>query len=205
MLYFGIFFQKIKKPWVNLLRFGRKTQIVGKFWTFLMKILWKNLIFYFYLGKIVTKNRAFGNNTFFLQQFVRFLGGGGRISPPPPFDCQGKQFISRIQYFSATVCMKDIENKYVNEWVIKTLENCSGIRLNARNSWQINDPTGVRWAGLRHMGIARILVPGELLWGSALWGSGAGEFSKIFKKFLKNIANSSVFWFIFQRISQSMR
>ena len=32
-------------------------------------------------GKFVTKNRAFGNNTIFLQQFFRLRGGGD--SPPP--------------------------------------------------------------------------------------------------------------------------
>ena len=73
--------------------FGRKTQIVGKFWKFLMKILLKIeflfyfILFYFYFlfyffifRKFVTKNRVFGNNTSFLQQFFRFRGGG---FPPP--------------------------------------------------------------------------------------------------------------------------
>ena len=44
------------------------------------------LFFYFYFlfffRKFVTKNRAFGNNTIFLQQFFRFRGGG--ISPLSP-------------------------------------------------------------------------------------------------------------------------
>ena len=40
------------------------------------------LIFiYFCFGKFVTKNRAFGNNIIFLQQFFRFRGGGNF----PPF------------------------------------------------------------------------------------------------------------------------
>ena len=47
----------------------------------ILKIIDENPIeklnFYFYFGKFVTKNRAFGNNTMFLQQFFRFRGGGG--------------------------------------------------------------------------------------------------------------------------------
>ena len=35
------------------------------------------------LRKFVTKNRAFGNNTIFLQQFFRFRGGG--LPPLPPW------------------------------------------------------------------------------------------------------------------------
>ena len=31
---------------------------------------------FLFLGKFVTKNRAFGNNTLFQQQFFRFRGGG---------------------------------------------------------------------------------------------------------------------------------
>ena len=34
-----------------------------------------NFYFTFYFGKFFTKNRAFGNNTIFLQQFFRFRGG----------------------------------------------------------------------------------------------------------------------------------
>ena len=42
-----------------------------------MKILYKiEFLFYFYFGKFVTKNRAFENNTIFLQQFFRFRGEG---------------------------------------------------------------------------------------------------------------------------------
>ena len=38
-------------------------------------------IFYFIFRKFVTKNRAFGNNTSFLQQFFSF--GGGDFPPSP--------------------------------------------------------------------------------------------------------------------------
>ena len=37
--------------------------------------------FLFFLGKFVTKDRAFGNNTSFLQQFFSVSGGG--VSPSP--------------------------------------------------------------------------------------------------------------------------
>ena len=39
-----------------------------------------NFLFLFF-----TKNRAFGNNTIFLQQFFRFRGGGGNFPPFPPW------------------------------------------------------------------------------------------------------------------------
>ena len=49
-----------------------------------MKIQWKNLIFIlFVFSKICYKNRAFGNNTIFLQQFFRFFGGGENLPLPP--------------------------------------------------------------------------------------------------------------------------
>ena len=59
--------------------FGRKTQIVGKFWEnfdifwgkFYRKIEFFIFIFY---RKFVNKNRAFGNNTIFLQQIFWFRG-----------------------------------------------------------------------------------------------------------------------------------
>ena len=52
-----------------------------------MKILQKNGIFLFFIfiflffRKLVIKNRAFGNNTIFLQQFFRFRGGGFPLPP----------------------------------------------------------------------------------------------------------------------------
>ena len=38
--------------------------------------------FLFFFRKFVTKNRAFRNNTIFLQQFFRFRGGGFPPFPP---------------------------------------------------------------------------------------------------------------------------
>ena len=65
--------------------FGRKTQIDRKFWEN-FEIFDQNSIekldFFIIFGKFVTKNRDFGNNTIFQQQFLRFRGGG--ISPFPP-------------------------------------------------------------------------------------------------------------------------
>ena len=53
----------------------------------ILKIFDENSIdklnFYLFLGKFVDKNRAFGNNIIFLQQFFR-LGG---LNPPPPTPC----------------------------------------------------------------------------------------------------------------------
>ena len=71
--------------------FGRKTEIVGKFWEnfeifwwkFYRKIEFIIIIFIFYFfRKFVTKNRAFGNNTIFLQQFFS-VSGRGEFPPSP--------------------------------------------------------------------------------------------------------------------------
>ena len=57
-------------------------EILRKFWEFLMKIDWKiAVLFYFYFGKFVTKNRAFGNKTICTTIFS--VSGEG--IPPPPF------------------------------------------------------------------------------------------------------------------------
>ena len=69
--------------------FGRKRQFIGNFekifenfwWKFYTKI--EFFIFYFlFFRKFVTKNRAFGNNTIFLQQFFRFRGGPFPLATP---------------------------------------------------------------------------------------------------------------------------
>ena len=72
--------------------FGRKTKGVGKFWENFEHFWWKfyrKIEFFLILDfrflffrKFVTKNRAFGNNTIFLQQFFRFRGGGDFPLPP---------------------------------------------------------------------------------------------------------------------------
>ena len=66
--------------------FGRKTQIVGKFWENFENFWWKfyrkldfYLIFIFICQKFVSTNRAFGNPPFFYSNFFCFAG----ISPSP--------------------------------------------------------------------------------------------------------------------------
>ena len=55
--------------------FGRNLQIVGKFW----ENFWWNSIeklnVYLFLWKVVARNRAFGNNTIFYNNFFQFRGG----------------------------------------------------------------------------------------------------------------------------------
>ena len=60
-----------------------KRKLLGNFENFWWKFYRKFdfLIFYFNFGKFVTKNRTFGNNTIFLQQFFRFRGD---FPLPPP-------------------------------------------------------------------------------------------------------------------------
>ena len=78
-------FKKFNNPCVIFRAFGRKPQIVGKFCEIFdenyIEKLNLHFIFNFIFRKFVTKNRAFGNNTIFLQQFIRYREGG---FPPTP-------------------------------------------------------------------------------------------------------------------------
>ena len=64
--------------------FGRKTQIVGKLWenfeSFWSKFIRKTELLAIF-GKAVAKNRAFGNNIIFIQQFFYFGEGCFLCSP----------------------------------------------------------------------------------------------------------------------------
>ena len=101
MLYFRLFCKKISKPCGQFLRVWTKNTIVWEilrnFWKFLMKIQWKNWIFLYFLGKFVAKNRNFGNNITFLQQF--FSGSGGFKPPktPPPAYATGLAWIAPLK------------------------------------------------------------------------------------------------------------
>ena len=66
-----MFSKKLTKHALIFRAFGRKLQIVGKFCEDLGNFWWKfngKIEFFYIFGKIVAKNRAFGNNIFFLQQ-----------------------------------------------------------------------------------------------------------------------------------------
>ena len=87
MDYFSIFSNKLTNNALIFWPFGRETQIVGKFWENFLIFWWKFyrkieffkfiiIIIFIIFRKFVTQNRAFGNNTIFLQQFFRFRGGG---------------------------------------------------------------------------------------------------------------------------------
>ena len=82
--YLSIFSKNLTNHALIFLAFGRKLQIVGKFWQKYGNFWWKfnrKIAFLSILGKVVAKNRAFGNNIIFLQQF--FSGSGG-LNPQPP-------------------------------------------------------------------------------------------------------------------------
>ena len=76
----SIFFKKFNKPWVDFSLVWTKN---ANCWE-ILQVFDENPIekFHFYFRIFVTKNRAFGNNTIFLQQFLQFFLGGG-ISPFP--------------------------------------------------------------------------------------------------------------------------
>ena len=80
---FRIFFTKFNKQCVKFLRFWTKK---AKCWENLRKFCnfdensMANLNFYFYFGKFVTKNRAFGNNHF--STIFRFRGAFPIPFPP---------------------------------------------------------------------------------------------------------------------------
>ena len=88
MHYFSIFLKKLTNHELFFRAFGRKAQIVGKFWKSLMKVQYKNWICFIIFGKFVTKNRAFGNNHFSTIFSVS--------SPPlnPPMDFIRKSMLS---------------------------------------------------------------------------------------------------------------
>ena len=79
------YFQKnLTNPVLLFGAFGRKLLIVGKFWENFENFWWKfnrKIEFLASFGKVVAKNRSFGNNTIFLQQFFRFRGGRSLCSP----------------------------------------------------------------------------------------------------------------------------
>ena len=52
--------------------------------------------FFSICGKVVAKNRAFGNNIIFLQQFFQFRGGGRNVPCVPPAGATGITIINFI-------------------------------------------------------------------------------------------------------------
>ena len=71
------FQRKFKNPALDFRAFGRKTMGWGNFEK-MLKIFDENSIeklnFYLFLGKVVAKNRAFGNSIIFLQQIFPVRG-----------------------------------------------------------------------------------------------------------------------------------
>ena len=89
-LFLDIFQNTLTNHPLIFARLDEKRKLLGNFWenfeNFHWKFYWKIeflfiFIFNFIFRKFVTKNRAFGNNTSFLQQFFRFRGG--EFSPSP--------------------------------------------------------------------------------------------------------------------------
>ena len=72
-------------------RLDEKPKLLGNFEKILkffdensIEKLYFLFLFFYFFRKFVTKNRAFGNNTIFLQQFFRFRGRGN-FPPSPPW------------------------------------------------------------------------------------------------------------------------
>ena len=84
LLYFRLFCKEITKPCVEFSRVWTKNTIGWGNFEKILKIFDENAIeklnFYLFLGKFVAKNRNFGNNIIFLQQFFPVRGGG--FEPP---------------------------------------------------------------------------------------------------------------------------
>ena len=87
MHYFSLFFKKISKLCVKFLSVWTKNTIGLEIFEKILKIFDENSIekfnFYLFLGKVVAKTTAFGNNIVFLQQFFRFGRGFEPPNPPP--------------------------------------------------------------------------------------------------------------------------
>ena len=73
--YFSIFFEKFNKPCVTFSRVLMKSrncwEILRKLWKILKKFN-RKIKFLTMFGKVFAKNRAFGNNIIFLEQFFPF-------------------------------------------------------------------------------------------------------------------------------------
>ena len=83
--YFSIFFKKINKHMRSFFAVWTKYTLLGNFEKFLKifdKKFDRKIVFLTICGKVVAKNRAFGNNIIFLQQFFPFRGGGFPPFPP---------------------------------------------------------------------------------------------------------------------------
>ena len=82
-LYFRLFCKNISKPCVEFSRVWTKNNCLGEFWENFENFWWKfngKIEFYLFLGRFVDKNRNFGNNIIFLQQFFPVRGG---VEPLP--------------------------------------------------------------------------------------------------------------------------
>ena len=104
-------------------RLDEKHKLLGNFEK-ILKIFDENSIeklnFYFYLGKFVTKNRAFGNNTIFLQ---RFFGFG---FPPPGYALGGvgSQWECKLEFFCRPRWMSDFRTLHGVSPALRPLCRC---------------------------------------------------------------------------------
>ena len=96
LLYFRLFCKEITKPCVKFSRVGTKNTICWGNFEKILNLFDDNSIeklnLYLFFGKFVAKNRNFGNNIIFLQQFFPVRGGGGfkPTNPPPPAYATGQ-------------------------------------------------------------------------------------------------------------------
>ena len=91
--------------------FGRKTQIVGKYFENFWWKFYRKMEFLIIFGNFVAKNGAFGKNTIFLQHFFGFFGGGD--SPPFPLATPLYSPEARLKYRKIWKCEK-MEINYRN-------------------------------------------------------------------------------------------
>ena len=85
LVYFRLFCKEITKPRVKFSRVWTKNTNGWENFEKILKGFNKDSIeklnFYLFLGKIVARNRNFGNHIILLQQFFPVRGGG--LNPPP--------------------------------------------------------------------------------------------------------------------------
>ena len=84
--YLSKFFKKLTNLCVHFSPFGRKLQIVGKLWAIFEifdKKFNRKIEFLASFGKVVAKNRAFGNNTIFYNNLFDYGGGAERSLGSP--------------------------------------------------------------------------------------------------------------------------
>ena len=101
--------QKLQNQCIKFSRVWTKNTICWGNFEKILKLFDENSIeklnLYLFFGKFVAKNRNFGNNIIFLQQFFPVRGGGSNPQTPPPAYATGLKKFSKLRHRSRKTIM----------------------------------------------------------------------------------------------------